>query len=211
MLKNGRIELYQSFFDNFTEFIFLEDQPQKADIIFVPGNGYPQMAENAANLWHLGYAPMILPSGKYSVITGKFSGVQAHKERYQGEYETEWEFLKEVLRQNGVPSAAILKEDEATYTYQNAILSREVTDRAGIEIHRAIICCKAQHARRCRMYYQLLYPKAKLLICPSDVGINRENWMLTKKGREEVLGEMERCGAQFHEILADIAADSAEK
>ena len=31
---------------------------------------------------------------------GKFAGVQEKQELYDGEYETEWEFLKEVLKKN---------------------------------------------------------------------------------------------------------------
>ena len=35
-------EKYRSFLENFTDFIFVEDEPEQADMIFVPGNGYPQ-------------------------------------------------------------------------------------------------------------------------------------------------------------------------
>lgn len=195
---------YSKFLSNFTDFIFLEDQPQEADIIFVPGNGFPQMAEKAAQLWKEGYAPRVLPSGRYSVLTGKFAGVQAEIQKYSGEYETEWDFLYDVLIKNGVDGQAVLKENQATYTYQNAIYSRKVTDAAGIEIKKAIICCKAQHARRCRMYYQLLYPETDFMICPSDVGINRTNWFLSEEGIGEVLGEVERCGKQFHKIVREL-------
>lgn len=195
---------YSKFLSNFTDFIFLEDEPQEADIIFVPGNGFPQMAERAAQLWKEGYAPRVLPSGRYSVLTGKFAGIQAKIQKYSGEYETEWDFLYDVLIKNGVDGQAVLKENQATYTYQNAIYSRKVTDAAGIEIKKAIICCKAQHARRCRMYYQLLYPETDFMICPSDVGINRTNWFLSEEGIEEVLGEVERCGKQFHKIVREL-------
>ena len=37
-----------------------------------------------------------------------------------------------------VPQSAILREDQATYTYENAIYSRKVTDSLGMEIQRAI-------------------------------------------------------------------------
>ena len=43
--------MYQKFLKETEEFIFVEDKPEKADIIFVPGNGYPQMAEKAADLY----------------------------------------------------------------------------------------------------------------------------------------------------------------
>ncbi len=125
-------------------------------------DGFPQMAERAAQLYKEGYAPYILPSGRYSITLGKFVGVQSHQEIYDGEYETEWEFLKSVLMKNGVPEEAILREDQATFTYENAIYSRQVTDRAGIQVNKAILCCKTYHARRSLMYYQILYPEAKI-------------------------------------------------
>ena len=161
---------YERFLDQISDFIFVEDEPEKADILFVPGNGFPQMSIEAARLWKEGMAPWILPSGKYSIGKGAFAGVQAMQENYPG-------------------------------PYQNAINSRKVTDAAGIRVKKAIICCKAQHARRCKLYYQYLYPQTTFLICPSDVGINRENWFDTQKGRKEVLGEVEKCGEQLQRIF----------
>ena len=95
--------------DAYAEFLkmqrnsFLQRIHQKNQILFfVPGNGYPQMAECAAVLFREGMAEWILPSGKYSV-NGEFSGVLEKSDIYNKEYETEWEFLKEVLIKNGVP------------------------------------------------------------------------------------------------------------
>ena len=109
-------DTYPQFLADVEEFIFAENIPQKADIIFVPGNGYPQMAERAAQLYKQGLADFVLPSGRYSVVNQKFSGVMAKQDVYNGNYETEWEFLQQVLIKNGVPSECILKEDMATFT-----------------------------------------------------------------------------------------------
>lgn len=196
--------MYRKFLQQFTDFVFVEHTPSPSDIIFIPGNGYPQMAERAASLWKEGFAPLVLPSGKYSTLTGKFSGVQAGRDRYPGSYDTEWAFLRDVLLKNGVPESAILREDTATYTYENAIRSRELTDSLGLTIRRAILCCHAWHARRCLLYYQLMFPEAEILVCPSDTGINRSNWYQSGQGIDLVLGELERCGGQFHLILREI-------
>ena len=115
-------DVYEKFLKSSEEFIFAENKPEKSDIIFVPGNGYPQMAEKAAELFKKGMADWILPSGKYSVVNGKFSGVLEKSNVYDKEYGTEWEFLRDVLIKNGVPDQKILKEDQATFTYENAIL-----------------------------------------------------------------------------------------
>lgn len=194
--------MYEKFLKQAEDFIFVQNIPEKADIIFIPGNGYPQMAELAAGLYNEGYAPYILPSGKYSIMTGTFSGVLSKKEKYPGEFSTEWEFLKEVLTKNGVPENAILREDSATFTYENAIYSRQVTDREGFFIKKAILCCKNYHARRALMYYQMLYPETEFFVCPSCVdGIERNNWYKSEWGVEAVTGEITRIIKQFSLML----------
>lgn len=194
--------MYEEFLKQIEDFMFIEDKPEKADVIFVPGNGYPQMAEKAAELYRNGFAPKILPSGRYSITAGRFTGVLDKKECYCGTYKTEWDFLKDVLMQNGVPEEAILKEDQATYTYENAIYSRQVTDHAELEIERAILCCKSYHARRCLMYYQLLYPETEFYVVPVNAdGITRENWRKNEEGIDAVTGELSRIVKQFSLML----------
>ena len=134
--------MYHRFIEQISEFIFAEDEPEKADIIFIPGNGYSQMAEKAAALYGKKYAPFVLPSGKYSITVGKFGGVLSGQERYNGKYRTEWDFLKDVLIKNHVPDEVILKEDQATFTWENARFSREVTDKAEIEIKKHYYAAK---------------------------------------------------------------------
>ena len=190
--------MYHKFIEQISEFIFAEDEPEKADIIFVPGNGYSQMAEKAAILYGEKYAPFVLPSGKYSITVGKFGGVLSGQERYTGDYQTEWEFLRDVLIKNNVPEKAVLKEDQATFTWENAKLSRAVTDEAGIKIKKALLCCKNYHARRSLMYYQRAYPEVEFRVCPCCVdGVTRENWMNSEEGIQSVLGEVQRIVTQF--------------
>lgn len=65
--------MYHRFIEQISEFIFAEDEPEKADIIFIPGNGYSQMAEKAAALYGKKYAPFVLPSGKYSTLSASLA------------------------------------------------------------------------------------------------------------------------------------------
>lgn len=196
------------FLNQITEFIFVEDKPEKSDVIFIPGSGFPQLAEEAAKLYHQGLAPYILPSGKYSILNGKFAGVQEKQELYDGEYETEWKFLKEALKKNQVPEEHILRENNATYTYENAIYSRKVTDRLGMEIKKAILCCKPYHARRSLLYYQLLYPETQFFVRPiQDSDVKRENWYLTEKGIRLVFGEVQKIGEQFEDITKEMSME----
>ena len=103
---------------------------------------------------------------------------------------------------NGVPEEAILREDQATFTYENAIYSRQVTDACGLTIKKAILCCQAYHARRCRLYYEILYPDTRFYVCPTNtLGITRENWYSSQEKIDIVLGELSRLGGQFHDIV----------
>ena len=185
-----------------TSFIFVEDKPEKVDIIFIAGGSWPEPAEKAASLWHEGYAPLILPSGKYSLKKGFFPGPQVRKEIYNGTYKTEWEFMAEVLKNKGVNFNSILCEDKAEYTYQNAFNSRVITDNENLTIRKAIICCKSFHARRCLMYYSWAYPETKFLVCPIETqNTNKNNWFETSDGIERVMGELARCGMQLKDAI----------
>ena len=191
-----------------TDFIFLRDEPQPSDILFIPGNSHAEPSELAARLYREGYAPLVLPSGRYAVGSEGFAGQVSGARMYPGRFDTEWAFMRHVLIQNGVPDEAILREDEATYTYQNAIFSRMRTDERRLNVRRAIVCCRPVHARRAKMYYQTLYPDARLLICPAPgADVTRENWMREPEGIDAVLSELERCGGQFHDIMRELISD----
>jgi len=189
------------FINDITDFIFLEDEPRPADIIFIPGGPCPEIAERAADIWKRGFAPYILPSGKYSLKWGHFRGLP-NAGVYNKDYHTEWEFLKDVLISNGVEEAAILREDQSTNTYENAVCSRQITDHLKLDIRNAILCCQAFHARRCSMYYQAIYPQTEFILCPSNTqGIDKQNWSHFDFGIEKVMGELTKCGSQFVDIV----------
>ena len=186
------------FLEEMTNFIFLEDNPEKADVIFLPGSEEGALAKTAAKLYLEGYAPLIVPSGKYAKWTG-------HSKVEQ--FKTESDHFAHLLMEEGVPEEAIIKEREATYTYQNAINTRKLLDDRGIEVKRALLCCQAYHARRSKLYYQILFPDTEILVVPTITkGITRDNWFKCREKSDIVLGEIERCGSQFHEIVAEYGA-----
>ena len=187
-----------------TEFVFVEDKPEKADVIFIPGSRKVAHAIRAAELYRAGYAPYVLPSGRYTISRGYFLELpEPLKSEYPGPFETEWHFLKTVLMKHGVPESAILREDQATYTWENAQLSRKVLEQQGIPVKTAILACHAFHARRALLYYQAAMPETRFIVCPAPTpGYTREDWFLTEKGRARVLGEVQRLGSQISEVFA---------
>ena len=188
------------FLRDITEFIFLEDLPKKADIIIVPGNTWPQPARRAAALYHEGMAPYIVVSGRYSKGQQTFAGAACEGDRYKGAYMTEADFLTDVLIREGVPETAVLQERKAEFTLENARYIRKLLEEKKMTVKKALICCQAFHARRCRMYFEYVFQDTdvEFLMCPAVTqGISRCSWMESQKGLDTVLGELRRCGEQF--------------
>ena len=181
-----------------SDYIFISDEPEKVDAIFVPGGSHPEMPEYAAELYHKGYTTWLIPSGGVSVKRDKWPGVRSKAEIYDGDYQSDCEFFVDVFVKNGVPTEAIIKEDKSGHTRDNAFLSRKVVDESGVEIKTALIVCKAFHARRCLMLYQMAFPNVKIKVCPVHCfNITKDNWYMTEQGIDRVLGELARCGNQF--------------
>ena len=188
------------FLRDITEFIFLEDLPEKADLIIVPGNTWPQPARRAAALYHEGMAPYIVVSGRYSKGQQTFAGAACEGDRYKGAYMTEADFLTDVLIREGVPETAVLQERKAEFTLENARYIRRLLEEKMMTVKKALICCQAFHARRCRMYFEYVFQDTdvEFLMCPAVTqGISRCSWMESQKGLDTVLGELRRCGEQF--------------
>ena len=181
-----------------SDFIFVEDTPEPSDAIFLPGGTHAEQPEYAAALYRQGYGKCLIPSGGVSVKKEKWPGVSSKADVYTGDYHTDCAFFIDVLRKNGVPASAIVGEFQSGHTRDNAFLSRQVVDEKGLVFRTALIVCKAFHARRCLMLYQLAFPEVSFKVCPVPCyNITKENWYKTEAGLHRVLGELARCGHQF--------------
>jgi len=200
----GKCHLWEGFvvkkeiIADITGFIFVSDEMQRSDVLFLPGGSDPAIPEKAAELYTKGFAPILVPSGGVSVKTGMFAGVKRKANIYSGNYKTDCEFYADVLLKNGVNKSAIVEEDKSGYTKENARFTRSVLDERGFIIKTAIVVCKSFHARRCLMCYQFAFPNVEIRICPVDVyEVTRDNWYMHEHGVDRVMGELSRCGNQF--------------
>ena len=185
-----------AFYQAITDFIFPEDEPESSDIIFIPGCSFPQVARRGAELFKAGFATLILPSGRYPKNEGSYSGP------YSDQLGSEWEMMRKILMEEGVREEFILREDKATFTYENAIFSRRVTDGMGLKVRKAILCTQAFHSRRALLYYQQQFPHTRFFVVPAVTGdISRDNWFYDAEKTDRILGEVERIGQQFHCVL----------
>lgn len=177
-------------FDCITDFIFVETEISSADVILVPGANHPPLMEKAVDLYKQGVAPFILPSGGYKPHVGT----------------TEWEYLSNIAFENGVPEDAILKEDKAQHTLENARFSLKVLKEKGISVNKVIIVCKAGHSRRALLCYQHEFPKeVNFLVSPvvDRHGITKDNWFLSEIGISRIMTEVQKIGKYFEEFIPD--------
>ena len=169
----------------------MEDPIEQADIILIPGGSRKELMDRAVALYKAGYAAYILPSGGFN--------------KKLSLHETEYEFLKEEAMKQGVPESAILKEDRASNTFENAQFSYEVCQKNNIEVKKAILVCKNYHARRAYISYQINFPKnTEFIVQPIIDGeqITKGNWMGTDDKRNRVLGEVMRIGKYFGDSIS---------
>ncbi len=191
----------QRIINDITNFMFVNDTPQKSDVILIPGTHHHEITELAAELYHKGLAPYILPSGKYYSLFGHFVNEMVTEPRYMGDFATEFEFAKYILMQNGVPESAILCEDKATNTAENAIFSLDVLKAHNITPGRVILCCQAFHSRRAYMSYARIFTDSEFFVVSTPTqGISRDDWYKTERGYRKIMVELEKCGKYFSEL-----------
>ena len=177
--------------EKITNYIFVNDKPGKADAIFVVGGSLPDASEIAADLYNKGFSKNMIIGGKYSIKRESFP---------LPEYQTEYDFYKEILIKNGVNEEDIYGEARSAYTKQNAEFARQVVIENKLDINSAIIVCKAFHARRCLLFWQMYFPDVEFRVVTFDgFGIAKDNWFQSEYGRKRVLGELKRIKEQVAE------------
>ena len=178
----------------------MQDAPQKSDVIFIPGTSQSAISEKAAELFCAGYAKYVIPTGAFSGKRGKFAAEKIDNPRYAGEYATDFAYCRYILKENGVPDSAILREDRSTNTGENAEFTAILLQKIGLPVRKAILCCQAFHARRAFMSYAKYFPDTEILVVPTDTqGIRKEDWFRQEKSYRRVMSELFKCGEYFLE------------
>ena len=81
--------------------------------------------------------------------------------------------------------------------------ARRVIDEKQIPVRKALLVCKAFHARRCLMAYQAAFPTVDFYVVPViGYDITKDNWYESEASIARVMGELRRIGDQF--TVADI-------
>ena len=177
-------------FDCISEFIFVESDIKKSDVILIPGSSQASLMERAAEFYNRGFAKYVLPSG------GINSKLLNNK--------SEWDYLKTVGINLGIPENSILKEDKAQNTFENAKFSWTVLQSLDIPIENVILVCKAYHARRALLTYKSVFPSnIHFYISPivDRRGISKDNWFLNEDSIRIVMNEVVKIGSYFEDKI----------
>ena len=117
-------------------FLIVRDRLERADVIIVLSGGRgDERVRQAAELYHQGYAPLVLLSGGEEM-----AGIS----------------VPEILRRQalalGIPPDALLSEPDSTSTAEQARFLRPLLEPRGIR--RAIIVTSSYHSRRTRYLFR---------------------------------------------------------
>lgn len=161
-----------------TDYIFIEDRPQKADLIFVFGARNDEMANEAFDLYRNKFAQKILISGGDNRSTN----------------ENEAERISEILIHLGAKKEDLILENKSNNTLENVLFSKDVIKQTiGFKnIKTILFVAKNFHCRRAKMTLVKHFPKGiKFLSMPYDVyEFTRNDWFENETGRKRVIEEI---------------------
>lgn len=163
-----------------SEYLFIDDPPESAELIMVFGDQRPERADRAAELFKAGYAPRILVIGGDKRNTGVAEAVA----------------LRERLVALGVPESAIIAETRSLGTRENVQHSVALVEElmGWNKLGAVIIISGPAHMRRVKQVLARQIPRAVKIICCPDTGeeITADNWWQSEEGRQRVLRELEK-------------------
>ncbi|MBW4084536.1 YdcF family protein [Paenibacillus sp. S150] len=158
------------FFFGAGRFLLYNQVPQQADVIIVLSGGAGRVEKGAELYGKEGYAPYLLLSNakEYASTSG--------------------DMLRTALAL-GIPPDAILTENAALSTYQNAELTLPVMKQHGFTS--AIVISSDFHMRRVKFLFDHVYKDSgiELTYAGSDSGYNAKRWWSDRYSRETIFNE----------------------
>jgi hypothetical protein len=136
------------------DYLQMHQEPRPCSVAIALGSHDLGVADTAANLYHRGFAPLIVMTGANSPTT------VARMSRGEAVH------YRDRALELGVPDSAILLEPHAGNTGENITLSRKLLEGGGVEVASALLVSKPYEERRTYATARKLWPSVEF-VCAS--------------------------------------------
>jgi uncharacterized SAM-binding protein YcdF (DUF218 family) len=130
---------------------------QKADCILALGSHDTRVAERAAALYHQSWAPLLIFSGGLGRLT------------HDMWTETEAERFARIAINKGVPTEAILIENQSTNTGENITFTQKLLLAKGLELNSFIVVQKPYMERRSFATFKKHWPNKEVIVTSPQI------------------------------------------
>jgi uncharacterized SAM-binding protein YcdF (DUF218 family) len=157
------------------------DRLSRADIVIGFGVFDVRVPAHCAEIYHGGYAPLILFTGGIGAGSGPLE-------------EPEAVVFRQAALEAGVPESSILMESTSTNTLENVLNSKMLLAERGVHHERAIVVAQSHRQRRVWLTCRRWLPRTEFINCPPHATFEAEKERL---GGDEayhaaMVGELER-------------------
>lgn len=165
------------YFDDIYDYLSEEDEPEKADTLFIFGGKTPLRATKALEVYST-----VLPA---RIIVSGGNPIYADLKK-----KTEAEIYKEILIEGGVKENSIILEDKSITIPDNIRRSLSLLDDLNIKLERVVIITSPYSQRRSWAVFKKYIPDSvKLFRVNCETAITRDNWYLKEDTYRIVLNE----------------------
>jgi uncharacterized SAM-binding protein YcdF (DUF218 family) len=138
----------------------MKHQIAEADAILVLCSHDERVAERAAQLFHEGWAPLVIFSGGQGAITRSLWD------------EPEAERFARIAAGLGVPRESILIEAQSTNTGENIAFTKRLLVERGLDLQKFIVVQKPYMERRAFATFRQLWPEKELIVTSPQVSFD---------------------------------------
>jgi uncharacterized SAM-binding protein YcdF (DUF218 family) len=157
-------------------FLVVDEPPIKSDAIVVLSGGENVLrVSKAAELFHAGYAPLLIMSGG-GKLTSKL---------------TDADLMSLEAVETGISENAILKEDMSRSTYQNAYFVRNIVKEH--KLKSLLLVTSNYHTRRTSYIFEKIFEDSGVKITTvsaSDSEFQPNSWWKSHEGQQKALTEL---------------------
>ena len=157
------------------DYMLMNQELKKTDIIIGMGSYDSRTAERAANLYLAGYAPYVLFSGD-----GRNSK--------EGRPEREADLFARIAQEKGVPADRVLIESNSRNTGENIGFSRELLKEKGISVRKVLVVHKPFMERR--IYAAMRKQWSEVDVIVTSPVVLYEDYTVPSLPRNEVVGSI---------------------